>query len=100
MAILCLYGVALKMASGTQTFVRTKSGLVRAMAPFDALLLNIVCISFFSSSIFAFQMTPLLFPGANVSVSFILAVVFSAPLYLTWAMLATSMPRSGGDYTA
>jgi len=68
------------------------------MGPWDALILNVVCISFFSSSIFAFQMTPLLFPGANVSVSFILAIIFSAPLYLTWAMLATSMPRSGGDY--
>ena len=86
------------MANTGKTFVRTKSGLVRAMGPWDALLLNIVCISFFSSSIFAFQMTPLLFPGANVSVSFILAIIFSAPLYLTWAMLATSMPRSGGDY--
>jgi APA family basic amino acid/polyamine antiporter len=86
------------MKDSTKTFIRTKSGLVIAMGPWDALLLNVVCISFFSSSIFAFQMTPLLFPGANVSVSFILAIIFSAPLYLTWAMLATSMPRSGGDY--
>lgn len=93
-----MHGVVLKMTNSTKTFLRTKSGLVRAMGPFDALLLNIVCISFFSSSIFAFQMTPLLFPGANVSVSFILAIIFSVPLYLTWAMLATSMPRSGGDY--
>jgi amino acid transporter len=86
------------MADSTKVYVRAKSGLVRAMSPFDALLLNVVCISFFSSSIFAFQMTPLLFPGANVAVAFVLAIIFSAPLYLTWGMLASSMPRSGGDY--
>jgi APA family basic amino acid/polyamine antiporter len=91
-------GVVLKMADSTKVYVRTKSGLVRAMSPFDALLLNIVCISFFSASIFAFQMTPLLFPGANVAAAFILAIIFSTPLYLTWGMLASSMPRSGGDY--
>lgn len=81
-----------------ELFVRPKSGLVRVLSVHDALIFNIVCIAFFSGSIYAFQMTSYLAPGANVSLTFLLTILFTLPLYLSWAMLASSFPRSGGDY--
>jgi APA family basic amino acid/polyamine antiporter len=84
--------------SKPEVFVRSKSGLVRVMNAHDALIFNIVNISFFSASLFAFQLAPVIFPGGNVPIAFVLTILFTAPLYLAYALLATSYPRSGGDY--
>jgi amino acid transporter len=81
-----------------EVFVRAKSGLVRVMSVHDALIFNLVTISFFSASLFAFQMAPAVFPGADLPAAFILTIICTAPLYLGYALLAASYPRSGGDY--
>jgi APA family basic amino acid/polyamine antiporter len=68
------------------------------MGAHDALLFNLVTISFFSASLFVFQLAPVVFPGSNMAYAFILTITFTAPLYLGYAMLSASYPRSGGDY--
>jgi amino acid transporter len=68
------------------------------MSAHDALIFNLVNISFFSASLFVFQLAPVLFPGGNIPIAFLLTILFTAPLYVGYAMLATSYPRSGGDY--
>jgi len=81
-----------------EVFVRAKSGLVRVMSVHDALIFNLVTISFFSASLFVFQLAPAVFPGSNVTLAFLLTILATAPLYLGYALLAASYPRSGGDY--
>ncbi len=79
-------------------FLRSKSGLVRVMNAHDALLFNLVTIQFFGGVIFTFQLAPSFFPNANIPVAFLLTIVFTAPLYVVYSVLAASYPRSGGDY--
>ncbi len=80
------------------SFLRSKSGLVRVMNSHDALLFNLVTIQFFGGVIFTLQLAPAFFPNANIPVAFLLTVVFTAPLYIVYSVLAASYPRSGGDY--
>jgi len=82
----------------SDVFVRSKSGLVRVMSAHDALLFNLVTIQFFGGMIFTLQLAPLYFPNASVPMAFLLTILFTAPLYIVYSILATSYPRSGGDY--
>jgi amino acid transporter len=64
----------------------------------DALLFNLVTIQFFGGVIFTLQLAPAFFPNANIPIAFLLTILFTAPLYIVYSVLATSYPRSGGDY--
>ena len=86
------------MAEAPEIFIRKKSGFVRTMGPHDALIFNMICIGFFTASMFSFQMSPFAFPGANITWAFLLCIVLTTPLYLVWASMSSSMPRTGGDY--
>ncbi len=68
------------------------------MSAQDALLFNLVTIQFFGGVIFTLQLAPAFFPNANIPVAFLLTVIFTAPLYIVYSVLAASYPRSGGDY--
>lgn len=86
------------VATGSKVFIRTKSGFVRTMGIGDALVFNMICVGFFTASLYSFQLSPFVFPGADIGVAFLLSIVFATPLYLVWASMGCSMPRTGGDY--
>jgi APA family basic amino acid/polyamine antiporter len=80
------------------TFVRKASGLVRTAGPFDVLAYNINFISIGLLLTFMFLFMPSLYPGVNMYLSMLIAVILTIPTALVYGFLAASMPRSGGDY--
>ncbi len=81
-----------------ETFVRKASGLVRTAGPMDTLAYNINFISIGLLLTFMFLFMPSLYPGVNMYLSTIIAVIIAIPTALVYGFLSASMPRSGGDY--
>ncbi|MGQ4911617.1 MAG: APC family permease [Candidatus Thorarchaeota archaeon] len=80
-------------------FVRRASGLVRAWSPLDALIYNMVsCGTWGGVMVWILYYSPLLFPGASIPLSLAIAGVGFIPMFFVYSILATAMPRSGGDY--
>ncbi len=86
-------------AGGSQLFVRQSTGLVREASALDATIFNAV----FSAPVGATLAIGVLwalsaFPGADPVWATIIAVVLNIPVLIMMALLASSMPRTGGDY--
>jgi amino acid transporter len=86
-------------AGGSQLFVRRSTGLVREASALDATIFNAV----FSAPVGATLAIGVLwalsaFPGADPVWATIIAVVLNIPVLIMMALLASSMPRTGGDY--
>jgi APA family basic amino acid/polyamine antiporter len=82
-----------------QLFVRQSTGLVREASAFDATVFNAV----FSAPVGAtlawgvfFSLSA--FPGADLVTATIIAFVINIPVLIMMSLLASSMPRTGGDY--
>jgi APA family basic amino acid/polyamine antiporter len=80
-------------------FVRRSTGLVREASALDATIFNAV----FSAPVGATLAIGVLwalsaFPGADPVWATIIAVVLNIPILIMMALLASSMPRTGGDY--
>jgi basic amino acid/polyamine antiporter, APA family len=91
------------VASTTDTsgglFVRNSTGLVREASAVDATIYNAV----FSAPVGAtlawgvfFALSA--FPGADLVWATIISFVLNVPVLIMMALLASSMPRTGGDY--
>lgn len=82
-----------------ELFVRKSSGFVREASAFDAVVFNAVFSApvgavlawgvFFSLSVF---------PGANIIAAILISLILNIPIILMMSSLASSMPRTGGDY--
>ncbi len=86
-------------AGGSQLFVRQSTGLVREASALDAVIYNAV----FSAPVGAtlawgvfFALSA--FPGADLVWATIISFVLNIPVLIMMALLASSMPRTGGDY--
>jgi amino acid transporter len=80
-------------------FVRQSTGLVREASAIDATIYNAV----FSAPVGAtlawgvfFALSA--FPGADIVSATVIAFVLNVPVLIMMALLASSMPRTGGDY--
>ena len=87
------------MAGGSQLFVRQSTGLVREANALDATIFNAV----FSAPVGAtlawgvfFALSA--FPGSDIVWATIISFIINIPVLLMMALLASSMPRTGGDY--
>ena len=87
------------MAGGSQLFVRQSTGLVREANALDATIFNAV----FSAPVGAtlawgvfFALSA--FPGADLVWATVVSFVINIPVIIMMALLASSMPRTGGDY--
>ena len=87
------------MAGGSQLFVRQSTGLVREANALDATIFNAV----FSAPVGAtlawgvfFALSA--FPGSDLVWATIISFIINIPVLLMMALLASSMPRTGGDY--
>src|ERR1700686_3100378 len=78
-------------------FVRKATGLVREISLRDTVLLNLAYVSFPLGFTFI-TLIGSIYPGANVGVAFVITSLLVVPQLLTYGMLASAMPRSGGDY--
>jgi amino acid transporter len=80
-------------------FVRQSTGLVREASALDATIFNAV----FSAPVGAtlawgvfFALSA--FPGADIVAATLISFVLNIPVLIMMALLASSMPRTGGDY--
>jgi basic amino acid/polyamine antiporter, APA family len=86
-------------SGGSQLFVRQSTGLVREASALDATIFNAV----FSAPVGAtlawgvfFALSA--FPGSDLVWATIISFVLNIPVLIMMALLAASMPRTGGDY--
>src|SRR5947209_400277 len=79
-------------------YVRKATGLVRAAGRWSVLIYNIMFVSIGLMVVFAISLIPAFYPGSNIQLSFLLALVIVLPTSMVFAMLSVAMPRSGGDY--
>ena len=83
----------------SQLFVRQSTGLVREASALDATIFNAV----FSAPVGAtlawgvfFALSA--FRGADLITATLISFVINVPVIIMMALLASSMPRTGGDY--
>jgi APA family basic amino acid/polyamine antiporter len=81
-----------------EVFVRKASGLVRTAGVWDVLAYNINFTSIGLLLIFLIMLGPAFYPGINMAWSSIICTLLLIPLSLVFGYLASTMPRSGGDY--
>ncbi len=79
-----------------QVFTRRASGLVRVMSPYSAFIYNILTMGVIFP--WTYIWAPTAFQGSNLVLGIVFAFVFELPIALSYAWLATALPRSGGDY--
>src|SRR5215469_7321910 len=80
-------------------YVRQSSGLVREASVIDAVIFNAVFSAPVGATL-AFGIFYALgaFPGADIVVALLIAFVVNIPVCILMSMMASSMPRTGGDY--
>jgi APA family basic amino acid/polyamine antiporter len=79
-------------------FQRRSSGLVRDFSPTDSWVYNVLAINPVIVGALTFGLVLLTFPQANLWLTFVIAGAFCCAEAITYALFATAMPRSGGDY--
>lgn len=83
-------------ASTPEVFTRKASGLVRVMSPYSAFIYNILTMGLIFP--WTYLWAPGALPGGNIFWGIILAMILEIPIAFAYVWLATSMPRTGGDY--
>jgi len=81
-----------------RVFLREATGLVREAGTFDILALATVNMSWGLSAFWYFLWGPYYAPGGDLNWGITLVLVPMIFGSLVWALLASIMPRSGGDY--
>ncbi|MGO9959079.1 MAG: APC family permease [Solirubrobacteraceae bacterium] len=91
--------VSSESGASSQLFVRRSTGLVREASAFDATIFNAV----FSAPVGAtlawgvfFALTA--FPGSDLVAATLWSFVLNIPILIMMSLLASSMPKTGGDY--
>ncbi len=91
--------MAVQSDGKSQLFVRQSTGLVREANALDATIFNAV----FSAPVGATLAWGIfaalsMFPGADLVTATVIAGIINIPVLIMMALLASSMPRTGGDY--
>jgi len=83
----------------TVNFARKATGLVRQAGAKDVFVYNVNFINIAIGVAFMFLFMPNgSYPGVNIYISTILCTIVVLPTSLVYAMFASAMPRSGGEY--
>ena len=89
----------LAKAAGSTIFRRSASGLTRQFSAYDVLVYNIAwSMLLIDGAAYVYLQGPFAFPGANLPLGMLIVTLWATPQFLAYAMLASTMPRSGGDY--
>jgi len=87
------------VTGASRLFVRNSTGLVREASAFDATVFNAAISAPVGSTIaYSIFFTLVAFPGADVAGVLLLTVFLNIPILIMFALMASSMPRVGGDY--
>src|SRR5216684_9314519 len=85
--------------SSSSFYVRKSSGLVREASVLDAIIFNAVFSAPVGATLaFGILYALGLFPGADLVVALLIAFVVNIPVCIMMSMMASAMPRTGGDY--
>jgi APA family basic amino acid/polyamine antiporter len=85
--------------SSSSLYVRQSSGLVREASVIDAIIFNAVFSAPVGATLaFGILYALGLFPGADMVVALLIAFVVNIPVCIMMSMMASAMPRTGGDY--
>ena len=79
-------------------FRRTASGLIREMNMADHWMYNVFTLLVLTGAAQFYVWASGEFPATNPMLGLVVAAVLIVPIYLAYSMLASAMPRSGGDY--
>ncbi len=91
-------GLEHETGGGPRVFSRSATGLVREASLRDVLAFNVNMQNVTIGVIFSLLLIPPLYPGANIYLSTLIALVAAVPVSLVYAKLSAAYPRSGGDY--
>lgn len=80
-------------------FARKASGLVRSWSPTDMWIYNIFAMNIVAMAALTFTLMIVTYPGATPWLAVLIAGVFCTFEAIVYALVASAMPRSGGDYT-
>ena len=81
-----------------RVFLRESTGLVRLMGTGDSVLYNAMITTFLLGAALTFLLVPYAFPRANIWLGTLITGVIGITMMVAYSMLASAMPRSGGDY--
>jgi len=81
-----------------EVFTRKASGLVRNAGVWDVLAYNINFTSIGLLLAFLIMLAPAFYPGSSMALAAVICSLLIIPLSLVYGYLASTMPRSGGDY--
>jgi len=85
--------------SSSSLYVRQSSGLVREASVIDAIIFNAVFSAPVGATLaFGILYALGLFPGADMVLALLIAFVVNIPVCIMMSMMASAMPRTGGDY--
>ena len=85
--------------SSSSLYVRQSSGLVREASVMDAIIFNAVFSAPVGATLaFGILYALGLFPGADMVVALLIAFAVNIPVCIMMSMMASAMPRTGGDY--
>lgn len=82
---------------GRTVFVREATGLTRSISGFDVLLANLMTMGLFAP-IFYIYFASLLYPGVNIPLTVLVALIPAFIMASVYYLFTLSMPRTGGDY--
>ena len=85
-------------SSELKPVIRRRSGLTRSFSWWAAFLFGIHCISLSSSGFIPFSWVSSVWPGASIVGVLSIAVVFCGVHAVTYAIIGTSVSRTGADY--
>lgn len=89
----------LAKAAGRTVFRRSASGLMRQFTAYDVLVYNVAwSMLLIDGTAYVYLQGPFAFPGSNIPLGLLVVTLWATPQFLAYAMLASTMPRSGGDY--
>jgi len=91
-------GIADAVGRSTGLFVRQSSGLVRVGSLTDVLLYNIGTFSPFLTVAIGIFWVSSAWPGANLTLAIGCALILALPVWLTFALLSSAMPRTAAQY--
>ncbi|MFI6285437.1 APC family permease [Streptomyces sp. NPDC051018] len=80
-----------------QGFVRRSTGVVRQISGADAVIGNILLVNFVAA-VATLVVVPFTFPGANLPLAVLLALLPALALATVYVLFALALPRSGGEY--
>src|SRR5262245_6351774 len=86
-----------KQTTSDTVFLRKSTGLVREMSPSGALIYNVLTMGV-ASLVYVYITAAYAYPNGSIPWAFVITGVLSSIAMLAYAMLASSLPRSGGDY--